>query len=161
MRVAIALVLSAAVAVSACSSYSPPQSQHFYTTSTQRTHTLSGLEIVYTVEGEGVALGSYEQAATLTHAAVKYFIDGRLVASTNRIKPLRTFVQLPPGDHQLTLAVVYQGVLTLGTEHAEMECVYDFTLARGQRGAFRHSILTTDEGEFSGIEDWTPVGECK
>jgi hypothetical protein len=161
MRTGFALVFLLGAALPACASYSPPQSQHFYTTSTQRSHSLSGLEIIYRVDTEGSVMGTYEQAALLTHAMMKYFVDGRLVASTNHIKPLRTFVQLPPGEHQLTFALVYQGVLTLGTEHAEVECVYDFTLARGQRGSFRHSITSKGKVEFSGIEDWRPAGECK
>jgi hypothetical protein len=135
------LLLGLLVLSSCCSTaYTPPQVQHTYTTSTQgpRRHAVSGLNITYEDEMKGdAAISTLIGAVLLSAEKIEFFIDGRLVASGLRSQGIKTFVQLPPGEHELHWQFTLQGATTLGEKSAYHKQTYQFELAEGQKGKFK------------------------
>jgi hypothetical protein len=98
-------------ALNACSTvYEAPSSSYVYTTSTQSQHELAGLNIVH----KGDYTERVGQLMILSYSKVDFYIDGRLIASTDIARSLKTFVQLPPGMHELRFQNKGIGVVTLG-----------------------------------------------
>lgn len=139
------IVIGLVFVMCSCTTYTPPMVQHTYITSTQSQHALTGLNISYRA---GLETGSdvIGQIGFATMVKTQYFIDGRLVACHPPQKGLETFVQLPPGHHQLIVQGTSQGAITLGFKVSDYKLVYVFELSEGQIGTF---IAKSVPGEYT------------
>lgn len=138
----IAFIL--ALTVSACLAPTKPSKP------TSSKHGLTGLNIIYNAAKpirKGVA-----QAVTLTASKIEFHIDGRLVASGLEARNLKTFVPLPPGEHELVYQLTARGLMTLGMKTRGPKHAYRFILAEEQAGTFVYDPVTTQHARFENVK---------
>lgn len=161
-KIYFCLFLVPIIILASCTPYSPPTVQHSYFTNTQSHHELTGLKILYEA---GLETGAdvIGQIGFATFVWTEYFIDGRKVAKHAPTQGLDTFVQLPPGRHQLVIQGASQGVLTLGAKSRDYKLVYDFVLDEGQRGTFSSNSVPGQYGSgystkgFEDVSSWRKI----
>jgi len=166
-----AVALLGVLALIGCGGIPPPLSMRIpatmpvetQATDPQAPRVLTGIRISHHLASEGGTSPAYV-AALGTKLKRKYLIDGELVAAIEEANAFDKFVQLPPGPHELKVAAVKRGVLTLGAESAQWECVYRFVLEEGDLGGFNSaSPENASPHGFVGVSDWSLTeagGDC-
>lgn len=127
------LATVAVVMMTGCTSTEAPTVQHTYVTNTQDYHELAGLKI-RCVAGPMASLNFAIGAAVRTPEYQEFFVDGRSVLKTNGLNSAETFLQLPPGEHELVVVDRLKGELTFGAAVDARQKKYriHFTLGRGK-----------------------------
>jgi hypothetical protein len=145
------LALLVVILASGCgTSYVPPTQPHIYTSSTQDQHTLSGLTI--SCETTPDALANAGAAAIFkSKEFTAFFVDGREVLRTDGIRPAQTFLQLPPGEHELVSTHSFSGSVAFGSEHHKPTYRIRLNIARSTTVKVNsiHSIVQSIEGAAS------------
>ena len=117
----------------ATSTYHTAGVSHMYTTDTQRHHDLSSIELWFEVPGVASVFDKGEQFLGLAPVKVYWYLDSRRVAAHNASSSYRADIQLPPGNHELFVECVEQGLATVGSKKVHFRKRADFTLKRGER----------------------------
>jgi hypothetical protein len=163
MIVGRAIALLGVLAVIGCSGIPPPLSMRIPATTPKAPPVMTGVRITHRLGSEDGDNPAVVEALR-TKLKRKYLIDGELIAAIEEAKNFIKFVQLPPGPHELKVEAIKQGVLTLGAERSEWECVYQFYLDEGDLGGFNAaSPENASPHGFVGVTEWAltePGGEC-
>lgn len=120
--ICVVCIFVSVVIVGCVAPYAPSPVQHTYITNTQDYHRLSGLSIKYdtgdpVIRAMGAVMG--------LSVNFSYFIDGRLVGEHNRGANFDTFIQLPPGNHQLIVQAVETFIGTAPMVHCKDTYLFD------------------------------------
>lgn len=158
-----AIAVLGVLAVIGCTGLPPPIALRTKATSTKAPLVVTGIKITHRMPSEAGQSPAVVEALR-TKLKRKYLIDGKLIAAIEAAKSFDRFVQLPPGRHELKVEAVNQGVLTLGGELSEWECLYEFVLEKGELGGFiSASPENANPAGFVGVSSWTLTeagGEC-
>ena len=138
--------------------YTPPKIPYQYNTNTQQSHILTGITIKCPAE----RWDAVNQLIGLTKNYQIWYIDGRKVLTQQIEQDAETFIQLPPGDHELILQRCWRGLLTLGTKQNDggiKRLVFEFTLEEGAKAIFELPHYYSHNPTFTGIVSYTDKTE--
>lgn len=163
MIVGRAIALLGVLAVIGCGGLPPPLAMRIPATTPKAPPVMTGVRISHRLAVEGDESPAVVEALR-TKLKRKYLIDDQLIVAIEEAENFVKFIQLPPGHHELKVEAVKQGVLTLGAERSEWECVYEFFLEEGDLGRFdAASPEHVSPQGFAGVTEWALTeagGEC-
>lgn len=141
--------------------------QHSYTTDTQRPgHSITGVEISYDPPPGYAFLGVFGQTVLLTKLDLTIYINQEEIGSFNASSSYKTFIKLPPGEHEFAYKMSKQGFMTLGVKTTPSFYVYRFNISKGKTGeialqtTFKASGKRELDINLENINSFNLVAEC-
>ena len=138
--ISLAAVAGALLLLYGCNTYGPSGLQHTYVTSTQDYHQLAGIDFYF-------KKGPTDPFSAVSGNKLYIYVDGRLACKHSTQRNGQTFVQLPPGEHEIVLQKK-EGLGVAG---------FGVGLVESQRKIYRVRLASSARAEAS--IRWIPEGK--
>ncbi len=137
----IILVFFSFISLGCGSTYHAPRLQHSYITNTQQQHALTGIDVFL----DGSAGSDGVLAATGSGTSRSLYMDGREAYSTAFGSGIRTFIQLPPGQHEAVYEAKFRTIFVIvGVPWGTWRESCLFNLQNGIRGYLKIDMNSTE-----------------